>query len=116
MAAAVLPLCFTLGLAAGGYVAGAVAFAVLYGAGNGILSITRGTLPLVLFDHRTYGAVVGWLLVPSFMVAAASPLAFAAVIDHVGARGVLYLSIALSTVIVAASVTLRAMTRQHRQL
>ncbi len=116
MAAVVLPLCFTLGLAAGGYLAAAAAFAFLYGAGNGILSITRGTLPLVLFDHRTYGAFVGMLLVPSFMIAAAAPLAFAAIIDDIGAQGALYLSIALSTIIVAASTTLKKIARQIREI
>ena len=59
----VLPICFTVGLASGGYVAAAAAFAFFYGAGNGIVTITRGTLPLMLFDHNTYGAFVGKLLI-----------------------------------------------------
>ena len=103
----VLPLCFTVGLASGGYVAAAAAFAFFYGAGNGILSITRGTLPLVLFDLHTYGAFVGKLLVPSFVFAAVSPLAFAAVIEHFGASGALYLSIALSSLTLAAALALK---------
>lgn len=107
VATLVLPICFAVGLASGGYVAAAAAFAFFYGAGNGILSITRGTLPLVLFDVRTYGAFVGKLLVPSFVFAAVSPLAFAAVIERFGASGALYLSIALSSVTVAAAVALK---------
>lgn len=107
-ATVVLPICFTVGLASGGYVAAAVVFAFFYGAGNGILSITRGTLPLVLFDLHTYGSFVGKLLVPSFLLSAVSPLAFAAVIEHFGAQGALYLSIALSSVILAAGLALRA--------
>jgi len=103
----VLPLSFTVGLASGGYVAAAAAFAFFYGAGNGIVSITRGTLPLVLFDLHTYGAFVGKLLVPSFVFSAVSPLAFAAVIEHFGASGALYLSIALSSLALAAALALK---------
>lgn len=111
-ATVVLPICFTVGLASGEYVAAAAAFAFFYGAGNGILSITRGTLPLVLFDLRTYGAFVGKLLVPSFVLSAVSPLAFAAVIEHFGANGALYLSIGFSAVILAASLALSKLAQQ----
>jgi hypothetical protein len=78
-------------------IGGAVAAAAFPdGAGNGDLSLTRGTLPLLSFDVRSYGAFVGHLLVPRFVFSAVSPLAFAAVIEHSGGRGVLYLSIAMS--------------------
>ncbi len=110
-ATVVLPICFTVGLASGGYLAAAAAFAFFYGAGNGILSITRGTLPLVLFDLHTYGAFVGKLLVPSFVLSAVSPLAFASVIEDFGARGALYLSIALSLVILAAGLALKRLAK-----
>ncbi len=106
----ILPVCFTLGLAGGGYVNAAVAFAFFYGAGNGLLTITSGTLPLVLFDVRAYGALVGKLLVPSFLLAAASPLAFAAVIERFGAAAALHLSIALSAVTLAAALWLKILT------
>jgi hypothetical protein len=36
---------------------GAVPFAVLYGAGNGLLTIARGTVPLAIFGPRAYGSV-----------------------------------------------------------
>lgn len=106
-ASMVLFLCFVIGLASGWLVAAAVAFAFLYGAGNGILTITRGTLPLVLFDHRTYGAFVGKLLVPSFILSAAAPLAFAAVVEAFGASGALALSIGLSALILLAALVLK---------
>lgn len=106
-ASLVLPVCFTIGLASGGFVVAALAFAFFYGAGNGILSITRGTLPLVLFDPRGYGAFVGRLLVPSFFLSAASPLAFAFVIERFGAGAALYLAIGLSSVALLAAVVLR---------
>jgi len=105
-AAFVLPAAFAVGLASGVSLSAAVAFALFYGAGNGILTITRGTLPLVLFDIATYGAVVGRLLVPAFLFSAAAPLLFAAVIEHAGARGALLLALAFGAVILVASLLL----------
>ena len=113
-ATVLLPLCFAVGLASGGYLAAAAAFTFFYGVSNGILSITRGTVPLVLFDVTTYGTYVGKLLAPSFIVAAGSPLAFAAVIEHAGAQGVLFLSIGLSAVVLAAALILRIRFADHR--
>ena len=109
-AALVLTLCFGAGFASG-FVAAAVAFALLYGAGNGILTITRGTLPLVLFDHRTYGALVGRLLVPSFILSAAAPFVYAAVIERFGAQGALILSIALAATVLAGALGLKRFGR-----
>jgi MFS family permease len=106
-AAAVLPICFGAGLLAGHFLAAALAFAFLYGAGNGIATIARGTMPLVLFDYRTYGTFVGRLLVPSFLISAAAPLAYAFVIERLGHAAALALSIAVSAIIFAAALTLR---------
>ncbi|MDQ3397153.1 MAG: hypothetical protein M3511_05165 [Deinococcota bacterium] len=92
IAAAVLPVCFITGLLGGQFILAAIVFAFLYGAGNGILTITRGTLPLVLFDHHSYGAFVGQLLVPSFLLSAAAPVAYAFVIERFGDTAALYLS------------------------
>ena len=104
LAAALLPACFIAGMFSGQFVLAALTFAFVYGAGNGVLTITRGTLPLVLFDSRGYGAFVGRLLVPSFAVAAAAPVIYAFVIDGFGEAGALYLSAAVAAVILAASV------------
>jgi hypothetical protein len=59
-------------------------------------SFVRGTLPLVLFDHRTYGTFVGKLLVPGFILPAAAPLVYALVIDRFESNGALYFSIAVA--------------------
>jgi len=55
----------------------AAPFAALYGAGNGLFTIVRGTLPLVLFGSRNYGRRLGTLSVPSRLIGAAAPLIFA---------------------------------------
>ncbi len=54
VATGLLPICFLAGLAAGRSLAAGAAFALLFGAGNGLVTIVRGTAPLVLFDHREY--------------------------------------------------------------
>ncbi len=55
----------------------AVPFAILYGAGNGLFTIVRGTLPLVLFGAKNYGGRLGALSVPARLVGAVAPLLFA---------------------------------------
>jgi len=107
-AALALPLCFAAGLIGGQLLAAAILFALGYGAGNGLLTITRGSVPLVLFDHRTYGAFVGRLLVPGFLLSAVAPLAYAAVIEQFGEQGALGLSIAVAILIAAAAAALKA--------
>jgi MFS family permease len=108
-ASMLLPFAFIAGLFGGEFGAAAIAFAFLYGASNGIATITRGTLPLVLFDHRTYGAFVGRLLAPSFILSAAAPLIYAVVIDRFGQAGALYLSIAVAAVALTAAILLKSL-------
>lgn len=81
-------------LTAGGGVA-ASAFAVLHGSGNGILTIARGTVPLSLYGPANYGYRLGILGAPSRFLSAGAPLAFALLLDHLGA-GVLVVSSLLS--------------------
>ena len=56
----------------------AYAFALLHGAGNGILTIAKGTLPLALFGSAGYGRRIGWLNAPARILQAAAPLIFGA--------------------------------------
>jgi len=107
LAALILPLCFLTGLFSAQFLMAAVAFAFFYGAGNGLLTITRGTLPLILFDHRTYGSFVGKLLVPSFLFSAAGPVIYAFVIERFSEAGALYLSCGLAVLILAAAAILK---------
>ena len=46
---------------------------VFYGAGIGIESIARGTLPLVLFGEERYAAIMGRIAMPSLVAQAAAP-------------------------------------------
>jgi predicted MFS family arabinose efflux permease len=48
---------------------------ILYGAGNGLQTIARGALPLVLFDPERYALFMGRLALPSLVVQALAPSA-----------------------------------------
>ncbi len=111
LAGALLPVCFAVGLLSGHFLAAGASFALLYGAGNGLLTIVRGTAPLVLFEHHVYGAVVGRLLVPSFFLSALAPLAYALVFEHLGARAALALSATVGALICLAALWLRLGSR-----
>jgi hypothetical protein len=78
-----------------------IAFAIFHGAGNGILTIARGTLPLAIFGPTNYGYRLGLLGAPSRMAQAAAPLAFSFLIDVMDAK-VLMVSSALSLAAFAA--------------
>ncbi len=54
-------------------------FAVIYGAGNGIMTIMRGIAVPELIGRQAYGAINGALIGPANFAKAAAPLSFAAV-------------------------------------
>jgi predicted MFS family arabinose efflux permease len=72
-----------------------IAFAVLHGAGNGILTIARGTVPLALFGHKNYGYRLGLLGAPARIAQATAPLLFGILVEAVGASA-LFVSAGLS--------------------
>ena len=84
----------------------AAAFALLHGAGNGILTIAKGTLPLVLFGPKGYGQRQGLLMVPARIAQAVSPWLFGICLERWGA-GALWLSAALGVVAFIALLLLR---------
>jgi MFS family permease len=106
---------FAIGPVAGWSLWAAVAFAVLFGAGNGLLTITRGTVPLQLFAPEHYGTIVGRLVAPGFYLAASAPVIVAWIIENHGARRAALLLLALAAGLVAVSVILRRRTLAVRQ-
>ncbi|MBS0541210.1 MAG: MFS transporter [Proteobacteria bacterium] len=94
LAALTHPVGVAVILTAGGGVA-ASAFALLHGAGNGIITIARGTVPLSIFGPVNYGYRLGLLGMPARFLSAAAPLGFALLIDRLGAH-VLLVSATLS--------------------
>lgn len=82
-------------------------FAVLHGAGNGILTIAKGTLPLVLFGPMGYGARQGWLMLPARVTQAMAPFLFGLALDRLQA-GALWLTAVLGLAALAALLWLRS--------
>lgn len=96
-----------------GVPAGAI-FTVLHGAGNGVLTIAKGTLPLVLFGAGNYGARQGVLMVPARFAQAMSPYLFGLAIDRFGA-GALWFSAALGLLGFTALMLLRDHSAEAQQ-
>ena len=69
-------------------------FTLLHGAGNGILTIARGTVPLAVFGPANYGYRLGLLGAPARIAQAGAPLLFGLLIEKYGA-GALVVSSAL---------------------
>lgn len=65
-------------------VAGAMAFAILFGLGNGLLSIVSGTLPLHLFGSEGYGRLQGRVNSVRLVVSATAPFALALGMIRIG--------------------------------
>ena len=83
------------------------AFSILHGAGNGMLTIAKGMLPLTLFGAAGYGLRTGVLSAPGRVLQAAAPLVFGIVLDRFGVTAALFLSGGLSLVALAGLLTLR---------
>jgi predicted MFS family arabinose efflux permease len=67
----------------------ATIFALLYGAGNGLLTIARGTVPLAIFGPHGYGERTGLLGAPARAAQAFAPLAFGLLLDAMGTSVIL---------------------------
>lgn len=76
----------------------AAIFVILYGIGNGILTIARGTVPLALFGVADYGMRTGLLAIPIRLSQALAPFLFGLLLDHKGPNTALLFSIGLSVI------------------
>ncbi len=60
----------------------AAAFALMFGGANGLVTITRGAVPLALFGASGYGRLMGRLAGPFMLMQAAAPLVMAFVVQE----------------------------------
>jgi MFS family permease len=86
-----------------GYASAAI---MLYGAGSGIRSIARGTVPLALFGAEGYPAVMGRLAMPSFIGQAAAPALGGVLIERFGASATMALLFAGAVATIVPAVLL----------
>lgn len=88
----------------------AITFVLLHGAGNGMLTIARGTLPLALFGAAGYGLRTGLLAAPARLLQGGAPLLFGLVLDRAGPFAALLLSGSLTGLSLLALLLLRSPT------
>ncbi|HXH84591.1 MAG TPA: MFS transporter, partial [Candidatus Tectomicrobia bacterium] len=84
IAVGILPPSLLLLLLGTGSLPLVVAFTLVMGASQGVITIVRGAVPLALFGAKGYGAVLGVIATPVLVVNAASPTAFAWIVDRWG--------------------------------
>ena len=86
----------------------AIPFVLLHGAGNGMLTIARGTLPLAMFGAAGYGLRMGLLAAPARILQGGAPLLFGLLLDSGGPRAALLLTGTLTGLSLLALLLLRA--------
>lgn len=79
---------------------------VAYGAGAGIRSIARGTVPLALFGRDGYATLMGRLAMPLMLAQAVSPTLGAFLLDGMGAGATLFVLTAVAVVNVLTALPL----------
>ena len=84
IAIGILPPSLLLLLAGTGSLPLVVAFTLIMGASQGVITIVRGAVPLALFGAQGYGAVLGVIATPVLVVGAVSPTVFAWIVDRWG--------------------------------
>ena len=88
----------------------AAAFAVMFGGANGLVTITRGAVPLALFGASGYGLLMGRLAAPFLLMQAAAPLVMAFVIDRASDFAALALASGFAAVALICFVVIRRPT------
>jgi hypothetical protein len=85
----------------------AAIFAMMFGAANGVMTIARGALPLVLFGPVGYGRVIGRIARPALFLQALAPFAVAFAVENLPNRTVLEMAAVGSLVALACFAAIR---------
>ena len=85
---------------------------ILYGAGIGIESIARGTVPLAIFDPRFYAPIMGRVAMPSLIAQALAPWLGAILIGYGGSHLALAVLVTAAAANAALAMALLAMSRR----
>jgi MFS family permease len=95
-------------------VPGAMAFAVIFGMGNGLLSIVAGTLPLSLFGSEGYGRLQGKMMAARLITSAIAPFALALSMTWIGVIWSLAVTAGLGAIAVLAFVLIGRLAGHQR--
>jgi MFS family permease len=85
----------------------AAAFALLFGGANGLVTITRGAVPLALFGASGYGRLMGRLAGPFLLMQAAAPLVMAFVVERTSDPAALALAAGFAAIALVCFVLIR---------
>jgi MFS family permease len=86
----------------------AAAFMMMFGMANGLITIARGAVPLVVFGPVGYGATMGRIAGPSLVMQAIAPLVLAFVAERTSDSAALALVASLALVSFVCLAVLRA--------
>jgi predicted MFS family arabinose efflux permease len=93
----------------------ALAFTILFGISNGLVTIVRGAVPLALFGRVGYGEILGLLATPYLLLNATAPVVIALVVERWGygvAQSILFFAGMIA--IAMLEVLIRWHGRRHR--
>lgn len=79
-----LPFSLLLLLFSNGAFVPILAFTLLMGASQGVITIVRGAVPLALFGAEGYGRILGLIATPILVVSALAPTVYALILDTWG--------------------------------
>jgi len=85
----------------------AAIFALMFGGANGLVTITRGAVPLMLFGASGYGRLMGRLAGPFLLVQSAAPLVMAFVVERASDAAALALAAAFAALALVCFVLIR---------
>jgi MFS family permease len=109
VATGLLPVSFAVLALGSAAIAGVFAFAVFYGLSNGLVTIARGVIVLGLLGRENYGRTLGAIAMPTLVAKSISPMAFAVLIDWMGASFALAVMAACGVVAFSGMVVLGLM-------
>lgn len=92
-----------------------LAFAVVFGACNGLWTIVRGALVLRLFGVKGYGENLGTVIVAQGLAAAAAPVILAGILDWLGIAPTMAFAIVVSLLALVAMALLFRHATRHEQ-
>ena len=106
-ALSVLLCAFTMLALLGISVPVAAAFALMFGGANGLVTITRGAVPLALFGASGYGRLMGRLAGPFLLMQAAAPLVMAFVVERASDASALALAACFAATALVCFIVIR---------
>lgn len=101
VSAAMMPTALIILVLTAPALAGAVAFAIIFGLGTGLFSIVSGTLPLALFGRAGFGKRLGWISLGRLCLSAAAPFALSVALGVLGPKPALWVLAVTGVVCIA---------------